>query len=303
MESRDRTAQLIENFAKHNCLGPMFVRDALKFIAPLALHISSLRALEGQLIVIGINGCQGSGKSTIAALLVELLSSGSDYSALAISIDDFYLSSQARRELAASVHPLLKTRGVPGTHDLALALDTIEALAQSSGQVAIPSFNKATDEPQSKDDWHQFGAPCDILILEGWCVGVSPQLPSALDMPINSLEALEDPQAIWRRWVNTELAAYQRLFDLINCLVMLKAPSFSCVSTWRLEQEQRLSASLGEDADRSGIMGAEQVERFVQHYQRLTEHALVTLEDQADVVLNLNTSRQIVGSLIKMGGQ
>ncbi|WP_298635345.1 hypothetical protein [uncultured Umboniibacter sp.] len=303
MESRDRIARIVEDFAEQNDLGPMFIRDAMKFIAPLCLHISSLRALEGRPIVLGLNGCQGSGKSTIAALLVELLSACSEYSALAISVDDFYLGSQPRNALATTVHPLLKTRGVPGTHNLRLALDTIDGLTRGSGKVAIPSFNKATDEPRPKADWHQFGAPCDILILEGWCVGISPQVPSALELPINSLEALEDPQATWRTWVNGELTRYQRLFDVIDCLVLLKAPSFSCVVAWRLEQEERLSASLGEEADRSGIMGAKQVDRFVQHYQRLTEHALATLEENADVVFKLNTSRQIVGSIIKMGGQ
>jgi D-glycerate 3-kinase len=296
---KDKIAELVEVFAKQNCLGQIFVHDALKFIVPLTRHIKSLRSLGDGPIVIGINGSQGSGKSTIAALLVDLLSSCFHYQALAISIDDFYISSQARGELAATVHPLLQTRGVPGTHDLKLALDTIQRLTQSACQVTLPAFDKATDEPRSRCDLHQFGAPCDILILEGWCVGIAPQCSSALAIPVNSLEALEDPQAIWRMWVNKALTRYQQLFGLLDCLVMLKAPDFKCVASWRLEQEERLDSSLTDDADRSAIMDKSQIERFVQHYQRLTEHALATLENNADVVFNLNASRKIVSSTLK----
>ncbi|RMA81215.1 kinase [Umboniibacter marinipuniceus] len=301
--SNEQIAELVEDFATRYRLGPVFVRDALKFIVPLALHVIARRALKGRPIVMGINGCQGSGKSTTAALLAELLMECSTYSALAISIDDFYLSSEARVALSEEVHPLLITRGVPGTHDLALAMETLEQLTNSAETVAIPSFNKATDEPRPKVNWHQFGAPCDILILEGWCLGITPQLTDALALPINSLEAREDPKATWRTWVNERLVSYQALFARIDCLVMLKAPSFSCVASWRLEQEQRLSASLAEGEAGNRVMGSSEVERFVQHFQRLTEHALNNLADRADVVLTLDSSRKITGSVVKMGGQ
>lgn len=79
-------------------------------------------------IIIGIHGAQGSGKSTLAECLVQLLITQHHQTAIALSLDDFYLTHQQRLDLANSVHPLLATRGVPGTHDIELALTTLDKL-------------------------------------------------------------------------------------------------------------------------------------------------------------------------------
>ena len=40
-----------------------------------------------------------------------------------ISIDDFYKTRKERIILSKKIHPLLKTRGVPGTHDIDMMLN------------------------------------------------------------------------------------------------------------------------------------------------------------------------------------
>lgn len=69
--------------------------------------------------------------------MLQRLLQAQGLAAVALSLEDFYLTRQQRAEFARRVHPLVQTRGVPGTHDIALVLKVIEAL-QRSGEVALP---------------------------------------------------------------------------------------------------------------------------------------------------------------------
>jgi D-glycerate 3-kinase len=224
--------------------------------------------------VLGIAGAQGSGKSTVAGVLAARVGCP------VLSLDDLYLDGAARARLAETVHPLLRTRGVPGTHDVERGLAAIEALAL--GPALLPRFDKARDEPGPAET---VAGPADMLILEGWCLGARPQTEAELAAPVNALEAERDGDGRWRRWVNAQLAGrYQALFGRIDQLVLLAAPGFDVVARWRLEQEQRSG----------GPMNAAAVAAFVQHYQRLTEHLLRRRGDWADLVVTLDAARRPV---------
>ncbi|MBM4200974.1 MAG: hypothetical protein FJ189_06780, partial [Gammaproteobacteria bacterium] len=99
-------------------------------------------------LAVGISGAQGSGKSTLARLIALILSRACGFRVARLSIDDLYKTRAERRELARTVHPLLLTRGVPGTHDTELGLDVIDALRRATERQAtlLPRFDKATDE-------------------------------------------------------------------------------------------------------------------------------------------------------------
>ena len=97
-----------------------FLKTVDAWYMPLAEQISKHHAAAGRTLLIGMNGSQGSGKSTLAALLTRLLANNHGLKAIDLSIDDFYHSRQSRLSLANKVHPLLETRGVPGTHDVSL---------------------------------------------------------------------------------------------------------------------------------------------------------------------------------------
>ncbi|WP_249340980.1 MULTISPECIES: kinase [unclassified Sphingomonas] len=222
--------------------------------------------------VLGIAGAQGSGKSTIAQALAT------HFGCPVLSLDDLYLDGAARQRLAETVHPLLRTRGVPGTHDVPAGLAAIEALAH--GPALLPRFDKARDEPRTSE---QVPGPAEMLILEGWCVGARPQAPAELAQPINELERVHDPDGRWRRWVNDQLAgAYQALWARIDQLVFLEAPGFEVVADWRIEQEHAAR----------GPMSDAEVRRFVQHYERLTRHMLRHGHAWADLTLRLDADRQ-----------
>lgn len=247
------------------------------------------RAAPG--LLIGLNGGQGSGKSTLAALVRDALAREFGLSGLVLSIDDLYLTRAERAGLAREVHPLLATRGVPGTHDVALGHALLDVLTDpaGSGRVAIPRFDKAVDDRRPEADWDHAMAPVDVVLLEGWCVGARAEAPAELVAPCNDLEAQEDAGGAWRRHVNDQLAGpYAALFARLDALVMLRVPDFDAVRRWRGEQEARLRATSGAGMDDAAV------DRFVAHYERVTRHQLATLPARADLRLDLDTDHAIV---------
>jgi D-glycerate 3-kinase len=242
-------------------------------------------------VLVGLCGAQGSGKSTAAAALVHLLER-EDLPAVALSIDDFYLPRAERLQLAQRVHPLLATRGVPGTHDVELAQATIDSLA-SDEPTLLPSFDKAIDDRRPRRAWREVQGPMRVVILEGWCVGARPQSQSALAQPVNALERDEDPRGVWRNHVNEALATrYRALFDRLAPLVLLAAPSFEVVHGWRAEQERKLREQLARDGgDASRTMDDAGIARFISHYERVTRHILAEMPQRADHLISLDSRR------------
>jgi D-glycerate 3-kinase len=243
-------------------------------------------------LVLGLCGAQGSGKTTIAARLKKMLEAAGFKTAI-LALDDLYLSRGNREILARTIHPLLATRGVPGTHDVALGQSLLDALG-APGAVRLPRFDKATDTRKPVAEWESEEAPAEIIIFEGWCVGARPQAEEALAAPVNALERDEDGDGCWRRWVNARLAgAYQALFARIEMLVLLAAPDFEIVSAWRRQQEHELRQALTcRGQDTSGTFDDRQIDRFILHYQRLTEHILAEMPKRADMVIWLDKQRQ-----------
>ena len=284
-------AAWIDAFLAREKLPPRFRMLLGSVHAPIAQRIAQSARERGSLIV-GLCGSQGSGKSTMASVLKALLDAQGLPTAV-LSIDDLYLTHAERQKLGEAVHPLFRTRGVPGTHDVALGQTTIDKLLQERGAVAVPAFDKQHDDRRPRADWHSVQAPVQVVILEGWFVGAKPQTADALVTPLNPLERDEDAEGRWRRHVNEALADdYRALFDRIGLQLLLRAPSFDVVYAWRLEQEHKLRArALAEGGDLARVMSDAGVARFIQHYERITRHILAEMPPRADVVLELDAQR------------
>ena len=288
------TEKQIEEFISVHRLPAGFGKLINEHYAPLAAWILD-RKRPGETLLVGINGAQGTGKSTLAAFLKIALESDADWRVAVLSIDDFYLTKAVRVRLAADVHPLLQTRGVPGTHDIKMLADYLGELKKLEGNATlrVPVFDKAQDDRADEADWPAVMGSVDLIILEGWCVGSKPQANGELETPINSLEEKEDASGEWRAYVNEQLKGpYARLFAQLDALVFLQVPSFDAVHRWRMEQEEKLAASAPEDA--SGIMDSHQIARFIQHYERITRNDLAILPQSADVVLELDENHDCV---------
>ncbi len=285
--------QLIKQFIEDEKLPSTYLDDSLEWFLPLKDQIiAKLRSQASTLKVVGINGAQGTGKSTLAKLLQRLITADG-FNVVNLSIDDFYYASAKREELSRAVHPLLRSRGVPGTHDITLALEIVETLRSLTAieQLTLPAFDKSTDEPVAADECIGVYGPVHLLILEGWFLGAKPEQANALDIAVNELEQKQDPDKTWRQYVNTALAGdYQKLFTMLDMLVLLKAPSFEQVYEWRTLQEHKLISS---QKTGKSTMTDEQLVQFIQHFERLTRHCLKTLPAQADVVFHLNNKHRI----------
>lgn len=258
--------------------------------AVTALVTSRLPGTVRKPFVLGICGAQGSGKSTLACAMVPPLEA-SGLRVAVLSLDDLYLPRIERRRLAREVHPLLATRGPPGTHDVALGLAVIAALERGE-PAPLPRFDKGGDDRMARENWPRAPENCDVLLIEGWCVGARAQDEGMLGKPVNALEREKDPSCSWRRYVNAALAGpYQKLFARLDALVLLAAPGFEVVHGWRLQQENDLRSQAGEGV---AVMDGAGIARFIQHYERLTRHMLCEMPARADVVVRLGADRSPV---------
>ena len=235
----------------------------------------------------GITGLQGSGKTTLSHQIAALAAQRGR-SVTVLSIDDFYLDRPERESLAREIHPLLATRGPPGTHDVALACATIDALSAGEN-VRLPRFDKLADRPMPQSEWPRSGRT-DLVILEGWFNQVPAQAQAELGAPVNALEREEDAQGTWRRYCNTALGRdYPALWRRIDRSLFLQGPGFEVVPAWRWQQEQTLqAANPGRRA-----MNQAQVLRFVQFFERVSRQATATLPGIANVVVRLDGVRRV----------
>ena len=256
-----------------------------QYWTPLATAIARKAASRKPLIV-GINGAQGSGKSTVCAFL-EVLLKRRGLRAVTLSLDDLYLTRNERFELAEKVQSLFATRGVPGTHATALGKAIIEDLL-AGRSFTLPRFDKAKDDRLEQGE--RISGPVDVLLFEGWCVGAKPQTPQQLSQPVNQLEAEEDRRGIWRGLVNRFLQTeYADLFGLIDMLVMLKVESFDAVLANRTRQEEKLRAA---NPGAPGMMDEAALTRFIAHYERLTRHMLEEMPGRADITFAIGQDQR-----------
>lgn len=272
-------------------LGPDFVEAFHVLHAPLAERLAAAARAHGRPgFVAGLSGPQGAGKSTLMAVVARLLED-ERLKVATLSLDDLYLTRAERLKLAADVHPLLATRGPPGTHDVALGLATLDSLA-GEGSTALPRFDKAADDRAPREAWPVFDGPADVVLLEGWCLGARPQGVAALAEPINALERDEDTDGAWRGFIDAALSgAYRELFGRLDWLAVLIAPDFATVRAWRREQEAKLQARLAAQGRRGGLDPVA-LERFLDHYERLTAWCVIDLPERADMHVRLDARRR-----------
>ncbi|MFD2229229.1 HAD-IIB family hydrolase [Alkalimarinus sediminis] len=282
---------------KEQQLPQHYLTSVERYLVPLADKLAALTVRRNGALLVGVQGGQGTGKSTLALFMSLILQHNHNLRTVCLSLDDFYLTKSEREQLACDVHPLLKTRGVPGTHDIELALETITKLEsmKEGEQLLIPRFDKALDDRKPQSEWDSVSGKVDVILFEGWCVAAPPEVDSLLKEPINKLETEHDEQGRWRNWVNEQLKqGYTTLFDQLDYLVVLQAPSFDVIYEWRLLQEHKLKASIANtQGDHSGVMDDEQIAYFIQHYERITRACLNRLPQRADCLFKLDETHAI----------
>ncbi len=263
------------------------------FLIPVSFWISG-RVNKSKPYIIGLAGGQGTGKTTISSIIKIILMKYFKLNVFKISLDDLYKTRKDRSQLSKKIHPLLMTRGVPGTHDTSYMINFVKKVkSKKFYSFKLPKFNKAIDDRLKKNYWYLVKKKPDVIIFEGWCVGAKPESNSTLKKTINLLERNHDKKMIWRKFVNNELKTkYKKLYSKLDSLLFLKASSFRLLQNWRLQQEAKLKL-ITKNKKNTKIMSKKEVLTFMQTYQRVTQNMFKYAPKYSSIILNLNSNHQI----------
>ena len=268
------------------------ITELKKVYIPISFWIENKYKKKGKTLFLGFSGGQGSGKTTAAGILKIILKIFFKRKIHVSSIDDFYKTLKDRDKMSYTIHPLLKTRGVPGTHDINLIKNFFNYIRKKNFQkFRLPKFDKATDDRLEKKYWSNIKKKPEIVILEGWCVGAKPQSESLIKEPVNILEKYEDEDLIWRKHVNEKLKKdYRKIFSMIDHFIFMKVPDFNVVFKWRLLQETKLKKRLH---TKKKIMTYNEIKRFIMFYERITLQMVKDLSRSASIVMLLKKNHKI----------
>lgn len=269
-----------------------------KTYIPISFWIENKYKKKGSTLFLGFSGGQGSGKTTVTRILKIILKKFFKRRIHVSSIDDFYKTLEDRNKMSNEIHPLFKTRGVPGTHDINLVKKFFNFIKRKKfKKIKLPRFEKAGDDRVKKKYWFSINKKPEIVILEGWCVGAKPQSNSLIRKPINILEKHEDRDLIWRKHVNEKLKKeYRKLFAMIDYFIFIKIPNFNMVFKWRFLQENKLKKK---SHLKKKVMSHNEIKRFVMFYQRITLQMMKDLSKSASIVIFLKKNHKIIKMLCR----
>ena len=253
-----------------------------QYIAPI---INNIHTSKDKKFIIA--GSQGAGKSTLAILFKLALEKIYKKKVMLLSIDDYYLSKKKRIKLSKKIHPLLITRGVPGTHDIVALKNDIINFQQKKFPITTPTFNKLKDNVSIKKKNIK---NAEILLLEGWCCGAPSINKGYLFENINSLESKLDKNKKWRQFYNSQLKReYKKVFSLFDQQIYIQPPSFNYIIKWRYAQEKNNALK----SRKKDFMSKNDLQAFIQHYEKLTKWMMKTMPAKADILIKIDGNQKI----------
>lgn len=277
----DRTLQL----PPHQLLGTLW-----NLWLPLAMQIAACRQGQSRPLIQGILGGQGMGKSTLAAVLRAILSH-LGYSTCSLSIDDLY-KTYSDRLILQQQDPRLIWRGPPGTHDLQLGLTILEKLHQPNfaQPIQLPRFDKSAYNGAGDRTTPEEVSNIDIVLFEGWFVGVRPIDPTAFDNAPPPIITPFDRE--FARDMNANLYDYLPLWAQLDRLIVLYPTDYRYSIAWRQHAERQAIAAGNEG------MTDSQIEEFVKYFWRslhpdLFIKPLVERNSQVDLVIEIMGDRSL----------
>ncbi len=243
-----------------------------EFYDTLFAWLSACLSKEEQGFILGINGPQGCGKTTLTKALCERFAE-SGKRALSISIDDFYLTRAEQLKLAQdhAQNPYLQQRGYPGTHDVELGARTLRSLKHGGMKVSVPRYDKSLHAGQGdrlpESEWTQIDGSVDVILLEGWMLGFSPvaeeQLPGGHFTDVNRL-----------------LLPYRSWHRQLDGFLQLAPEDYRFVLDWRVEAEQKMRAQ-----GKPGMSDSE-IRAYVEKFLPAYETYLPQLEKNPPLIRN-----------------
>ncbi len=206
---------------------------------PLAQRIARQQTQIGRCLIQGLLGGQGTGKTTLGLILNILLRHlGKTF--LSISLDDLY-KTYADRQKLRDRRPDLIWRGPPSTHDIDLGVQVLQQLRDRCSVVKIPRFDKSLHNGAGDRTEPEISQSADIILFEGWFVGMRPLPPSAFQNFIPPI--LSESDRDFALECNADLYEYLPLWAYLDSLIVIIPEDYKYSLQWRLEAEHKLIAS------------------------------------------------------------
>ena len=190
--------------------------------------------------IIGISALPGTGKTTLGKWL-EAISLKLDFKIAVISIDDFYLPSDEMK-LAIKNNPWNVSRGFPGSHSVKLMHDKLLNW-KISGELNVPVFDKSLRNGLGDRSYWRSDNP-DLLIIEGWFLGIEPLSIYIDEQQIKSLN-LSLHESIYRFNIQKNLHSYLDVWGLLDHIWHLKPLKFEYMNMWKSNQEKEMLSKKG----------------------------------------------------------
>ena len=190
--------------------------------------------------IIGISALPGTGKTTLGKWL-EAISLKLNFKIAVISIDDFYLPSDEMK-LAIKNNPWNVSRGFPGSHSVKLMHEKLLNW-KINGELNVPVFDKSLRNGLGDRSHWRLDNP-DLLIIEGWFLGIEPYSFVVNDQIINS-EELSSNEATYRLIIQDNLIQYLDVWSLIDNIWHLKPLKFEYMNLWKSNQEKEMLLKRG----------------------------------------------------------
>ncbi|MBD2023200.1 glycerate kinase, partial [Leptolyngbya sp. FACHB-711] len=239
-------------------------------------------------LILGILGGQGTGKTTLAAILTEILAE-MELQVCRLSIDDLYKTYADRLQLQ-QFDPRYRWRGPPGTHDVSLGLSVLKQLRQVSPQhaVAVPRFDKSLHQGAGDRIVPERLTAADVVLFEGWFVGVRPIAPALFNHAPSPI--ISESDRTFARDINDRLQDYLPLWDELDRLIVLNPVDYRLTLQWRKEAEHMMKAT-----GKPGMSDTE-IEEFVQYFWRslhpeLFIPPLLSQPEWVDWIIELDENR------------
>ena len=261
------------------------IEDLKKIYIPLSYWIENKYKKKRKTLFLGLSGGQGAGKTTVAGTLKIILNKFFKRRIHISSIDDFYKTLIERNKMSRKIHPLFKTRGVPGTHDINLLNRIINNIELGNlKNIKIPIFSKNLDDRLKKTI--KISYIPDIIIIEGWCINTSPLPRKILMKSINIIEKKFDKNYVWRQYYNNQLKNYYKdLFLKLNFNIFLKVPNYKKIFKWKQLQEKKLS--------KNNIINQKKLKYFIMHYEKITKWMIKRMPLISNLVIFVDNDQKI----------
>ena len=231
--------------------------------------------------IIGISALPGTGKTTLGKWL-EAISLKLNFKIAVISIDDFYLPSDQMKS-AIKDNPWNVSRGFPGSHSVKLMHEKLLNW-KMNGDLNVPVFDKSLRNGLGDRSHWRLDNP-DLLILEGWFLGIEPI--SNISCQTENVAYLTPHESSYRLKIQNNLGKYLNVWNLIDSIWHLKPLKFEYMNMWKTNQEKEMLIQKGnalQDKKLSSFLRMLNVSIPHKSFDIIDSYALLIIDQKRNLV-------------------